>query len=310
MKSEVKLILASEHKGTPIYTFQLRYWRAIHGEVMTHRVFSRNASSSRAIPIEKMIDTVLQDTAGPESWGTNQKGMQAGAPCNAEIEIPMFFEAPLRHFLSEMGQREEHWVRAMTNNTYAMSRETAWKFAAWLSTEMSRSFAEAGYHKQIANRITEPYQYINVVVTATDWDNFFALRCHPDAMPEFQSLATEIRQQMQAAKCNQLQEGEWHIPYLNPEDQTLSLKEKLAISVSRCASVSYKTVDGQPMTAERAIALYDKLAGADPIHASPLEHQAMASNSFEPDEEIRLYSNLSFPWQQYRKFIENNLDIS
>src|ERR1700693_1578480 len=63
--------------GQRITTMQLRYPKFIHGEFMTHRVFSRNASSSRAIPVERLIQDVIDDPAMPVFWGKNQKGMQA-----------------------------------------------------------------------------------------------------------------------------------------------------------------------------------------------------------------------------------------
>ncbi len=293
MKSEVTLILASVADGVPIYTLQLRYWRAIHAEFMTHRAFSRNASSSRAIPVDKMLKVVRESPAGPQHWGLNQKGMQAEVECADLVAIPDLLQGAFFEWAWK-AKIEQYNVKVTT-------RENAWAFAAHLAASMSSAFSEAGYHKQISNRITEPFQMINVVVTATEWENFFALRNHPAAMPEFQELARSIRAALAGAVPQELQPGEWHIPYINPEDQTLSLRERLVLSTARCASVSYKTVDGLDMTLEKAIQVYEKLVGSDPKHSSPAEHQAKA---FDSSEDPWRGSNLRFPWIQHRKMLE------
>jgi thymidylate synthase ThyX len=69
--------ISESEYGDRITTFELEYPRFIHGELMTHRLFSRNAASSRAIPINKMMDQVLTAPAMPVEWGLNKSGMQA-----------------------------------------------------------------------------------------------------------------------------------------------------------------------------------------------------------------------------------------
>lgn len=294
MKPEVTLILASIADGVPIYTFQLRYWRAIHAEFMTHRVFSRNASSSRAIPVDRMLEVVRQAPAGPLHWGANQPGMQADAEHEALVEIPNLLTEPFYNWAFKAKEIVPKFPMA--------TREQAWAFSAHLAAGMSGAFSQAGYHKQVANRITEPFQAINVVVTSTEWENFFDLRCHKDAMPEFQALAVAIREILVQTKPTTLQAGEWHLPYLLPEEAGLPLQDKLALSSARCASVSYRTVEGSLMSVERAKALFEKLVGAEPLHASPMEHQAKVRvPDALPDW---LPSNLAYPWIQHRKFLE------
>lgn len=293
MKSEVTLILSSIADGVAIHTLQLRYWRAIHAEFMTHRVFSRNASSSRAIPVDKVLQVVRESPAGPLHWGQNQSGMQADQECDELVEVPVL--------LTEAFFAWAHKAKVAAPHFPRVPREWAWAFSAHLAASMSESFKQAGYHKQITNRLTEPFQMINVVVTSTEWENFFDLRCHRDAMPEFQALAKEIQQKLLEAKPQELAPGEWHLPYLLPEEAGLACGEKLALSTARCASVSYRTVEGSLMTAERAKEVFGKLMGSKPWHASPTEHQARFDSQCGMQG---LRGNFRYPWAQHRKFIE------
>lgn len=259
MTITAQVIADSIADGCPrLTTLQLRYPRFIHAEFMAHRVFSRNASSSRAIPIDRVIQDVIDDTAMPIHWGANQRGMQAGE------ELPS-------------GERE--WL---------MQRDAA--------VYGARHLAEMGYHKQIVNRILEPFQYINVLVTATEWDNFFALRDHPDAQPEMQRLAQVIRGAMAGSEPKWKNAYMWHKPYVSLEDYSHQCDTRV-VSAARCASVSYKTVDGKPMTVDRAISIYDNLTG-DPLHASPFEHIARPDPNNGPG--CRNFTG----WHQWRSDLE------
>ena len=160
MTCEVKILADSiSPQGKRITTFQLKYWRGIHAELLTHRVFSRNASSSRAIPVAKMIEQVRQDPAMPIHWGANQSGMQAHKELQGE------------------------------DRRKAMEQ---WFTAAEMASDIAEEMTKIGLHKQVANRILEPFQYISVVLTATDFDNWFELRDHEDAQPEIRELAREM----------------------------------------------------------------------------------------------------------------------
>lgn len=273
-----KSILASRHaqSGDRIDTLLLRYPRWIHAEFMTHRVFSRNAASSRAIPVEKLIKDVLDDPAVPLFWGANQKGMQAGEECDAKLLMKFEMIPP--------GTTTTVGFGAVAGRGYA------WLMARDRAVEAARAFANAGYHKQIVNRLLEPFAHITVVVTATEWSNFFALRDHPDAEPHIQMLAREMKVAMAEAKVQTLEPGQWHTPFAEREELlkiwmedhecVLDTKEMIDIaiklSVARCASTSYRTVDGFDMTLDRAIELHNKLVSSTPMHASPAEHQAQA----------------------------------
>jgi thymidylate synthase ThyX len=254
--------------GVRLTTLQLRYPRFIHAEFMTHRVFSRNASSSRAIPVAKMIEQVRTNPAMPVHWGKNQAGMQA----SAEME----------------GQQLETMMRA-------------WQQAAREAAATAEFMEKHGLHKQVANRILEPFQFISVIVTATEWDNFFDLRAHPDAQPEIQALAVLMKIAMDKSTPKMLAQGVWHLPYvLEDEREKLDLNTLLKASAARCARVSYLTHDGENPTIEKDIALYDRLVGSVPLHASPIEHQATPIDSNE-------WSGNFKGWQQYRKLVEATL---
>lgn len=285
-------------EGIRLTTMQLRYPRFIHAEFMTHRVFSRNASSSRAIPVARMIEDLRRDPAMPVYWGSNKPGMQAGE------ELTM-------HTL--LGAKCV-WIAAM---------EDAIKHAETL--------IDAGLHKQIANRILEPWAHINVVVTATDWDNFYDLRRHADAQPEIKVLADAMFEAMEASEPEHQSPGSWHLPYITNDDhdeankycrarrvtrdlpsyKELVERVLLPVSVARCARVSYLTHDGRQTTVEEDLALYERLVGSAPIHASPAEHQAtpdvwerfegIAHNSGW--QESHNHGNFK-GWIQYRKLIE------
>ena len=255
----------SEHWDR-ITTLQLTYPRFIHSELMTHRVFSRNASSSRAIPIKKMLAAVWNKPATPISWGRNIPGMQA----RTELE----------------GVR------------LAIAKGL-WKWSGRVMCAAVWVMDRIGLHKQVANRLLEPWQHIHVVVTSTEWQNFFALRCHPDAQPEFQELACKIREAMAASKPVKRAAGEWHLPYVSTFDrETLPTKFAIQVSAARCCRVSYLNHGGDVSKIGEDFRLYDRLIKADPPHMSPVEHQARAA------EWRTRYANF-MGWRSHRWDLEN-----
>lgn len=253
------------HNGKRITTLQLRYQRFIHAEFMTHRMFSRNASSSRAIPVPKMIEQVIKDPAMPVHWGKNQPGMQA----NAQLE-------------------DGDLLRAME----------LWRSASLNMASIAEQMMDLGLHKQVANRILEPFQFINVVVTATEWDNFFELRTHKDAQPEFQVLAKEMQAVMKSNTPKYVKAGDWHLPYVQSHERGMyPIDLQIQMSAARCARVSYLKHDNTKPNVEDDIALYNRLITSKPAHASPIEHQATPLVS----ECCR--SNNFYGWEQYRATI-------
>lgn len=252
-------------------TMEVMMPRCILAEFNTHRAFSRNAASSRAIPVARMIRMVEENPFTPMRWTKNQPGMQG---------------------YDKLTPHEEREAVAL------------WEDALGQALIVARQLNAIGAHKQIINRLLEPWMFTKVVVTATQWSNFFALRCHPEAEPHMQHLARAMRDAMDASTPRRLIQGDWHLPFVSYDDffrtehdHPGNTEKAIKLSVARCASVSYKTVEGFDMTLDRAIALHDKLIGNVPMHASPTEHQAMLNHNMDDD----LGGNLGPWWTQYRK---------
>lgn len=289
MTITVKIVADSiSPEGIRLTTMQLRYPRCIHAEFMTHRMFSRNASSSRAIPVQRLIQDVMDDPFVPSYWGKNQPGMQAREEHDALVP---FFPCQIR-----------------SDENLFLSREDAWLAARDEAVTAARAFDTAGYHKQIVNRLLEPWAHINVVVTATEYTNFFALRDHPDAEPHIAILAREMKAAMEASEPELLRHQEWHLPYVfethnldwsDPDTTDNAIK----ISVARCARVSYLTQEGNQPSIEADLALYDRLVGGVPLHASPTEHQA--TPIYLGNRGLIPWSGNLKGWDQYRKTLPN-----
>lgn len=238
-------------EGIRLTTFEIEYPRFIHSELMTHRTLSKNSSSSRAIPIQKMIDYINDNGALPLYWGKTKSGMQA----DDELDVH--------------------------NKRYAVD---AWDVAKEEATASAFCLSEYGLHKQTVNRLLEPFQMMKVVITGTDWDNFFNLRIHPDAQPEICMLAYKMYEAMQESSPNILYSDEYHLPYIvskrdgtgslfyfDNEDNYLTLADAIKISAASCASVSYRT---EGITLEKAERIFDMLIKAEVVHSSPFEHLA------------------------------------
>lgn len=279
--------------GVRIITYELEYPRFLHAELLTHRVFSRNSASSRAIPINTMLDNIQAEPAAPIHWGKNQSGMQA----KEELQEP------------EKSRVQSLWIASMQSAVHYCD-----------------AMSDAGAHKQIANRITEPFQHMKVVVTSTEWENWFWLRYHPDAQPEIMELARIMKESYDCSKPERLRHGEWHVPYVQTHrssDGTLTYwddelaqitkKQALMVSASCCAQVSYRKSD---TSLEKAEMIFKRLIESEPCHASPVEHQAMC-HSVEwvaewpegfthVDRKGYLWSNNFRSWIQHRALIPNN----
>lgn len=279
-------------EGIRLTTFQVNCHRFILPEVNTHRMFSRNWASSRAIPTKKLIEMVGTNPAMPVHWGKNQPGMQA----HEELADLPKFEA-----------------------------RVLWREAAAEAAIYAQKLASLGAHKQLVNRVLEPYLWVRGVITATDSANFYALRRHEDAQPEIKALADAMWSVQQASNPILLQPGEWHVPY--HEDGTWfpdgdrdgevcdrfghTLEEALKNSVASCGRVSYLTHDGRQASMEENIALCDRLLKRNPLHASPAEHQAtpdirttLQNDSYYVWDHPQQHGNLK-GWRQYRKTLAN-----
>jgi hypothetical protein len=240
----VKVILASQNpKGQKIATIVARYQRFFHSEVLTHKDLTRNASSSRAIPFKKMLSLTRKHMAAPIHWGKNQPGMQA------EVELSGF-----ARFMAVF----------------------LWHFTGHIVLTLAWLMNFTGVHKQIINRMIEPWTYINVQITATNWERMLKLRLHPAAQPEFRALAVLIQEALRKAEYQQIPWGGWHLPWLNRGDLAYRLAELKKLSAARSARLSYTPIGEPKINRSKDFNLADDLLSQ--LHLSPFEHQAEAKD--------------------------------
>jgi thymidylate synthase ThyX len=282
--------------GTRMTTMEIEYPRFILAELNTHRMLSKNSASSRAIPVKAMHEHIRANTATPVYWGINQAGMKAK---------------------EELQGADLSWAKYV----WANAREAAIK--------SSQELADLNVHKQITNRITEPWMLMKTVISGTEWANFFWLRDHPDAQPEIHELAKNMFSAYTASTPTTLNPGEWHVPYvrsyrgshtgtlhyLDSLDNYITAEEARVISASCCAQVSYRKSDD---SYEKALKIYRQLIESEPAHASPVEHQATPmelqadilrwdtlDGVTHQDRYGQLWSGNLRGWVQFRKLIPN-----
>ena len=258
--------------GVRITTFGLKFPRFLLAEMNTHRVFSRNAGSSRAVPVATINRTIRKDPAIPVFWGSNQSGMTSAEELSG-------------------------WKLAAAKLT--------WSTAIWATTTLATIAGKIGLHKQLANRISESMSNINVIVTSTEWSNFYKLRNHSDAQPEIQYLAQLMYTAQELSIPVDLKPGQWHIPFfdllpcgdyvLTGTQEIYTANEAIMISASLAAQYSYRK--GDP-SLEKAQKVYQRLIESEPRHSSPFEHQALCFDEstihvYAPDNWPRGITHLS-----------------
>lgn len=282
--------------GARITTMELTYPRFIHSEVLTHRDRARNSASSRAIPYPKMRAAILETPVIPIKWGAEQRGMQTGDEISGSCTICDGGGAKTEYTEGEdiicegcggdgqrLTQADRIWLKARDN-----------------AVASADALHALGVHKSLCNRLTEPFMWITVIMTATQWRNFFKLRVHKDAEIHFQKIAGMAKDAMDASRPVK---RVLHLPYVDgspdlAELMKLPVIQLKRISAGRCARVSYLTHDGK-IDIEKDLELCERLAGADPLHASPLEHPATAADDpTTPSGPFR-------GWHQFRKEFEN-----
>ena len=235
MKTSAKVILDSCHPEVSearITTVQYTAPRYLLSEINTHGVLAKSAASSRAIPVRKRIEMVAEDPFIPSVFGKNKPGMQS---------------------TEELTGVDDDFARQQ------------WRLAARYAAAFADDLAHLGVHKQQANRLLEPFVYVTGLLTGTEWDNFFKLRNHADADPEFQKLAAAIKTAMENS-CPVAREE--HLPFYDgPEDESAWM-----ISGARCARISYDTFDGKVSTPKADVELCATLTQSG--HMSPFDHLA------------------------------------
>lgn len=238
-------------QGVRLTTFEIEYPRIVMSEFNTHRAVSKNSSSSRAIPVSKMLEHTKSINLKPIYFGSKKSGMQAG----------------------------DELVGLDLNAAH-----TVWEDALVSALGYAELLDNIGVAKEVTNRLVEPFQLVKVVCTATDWENFFNLRLHPDADPNICMLAYKMYKAMEDSKPQTLYNDEYHTPYVealrdgtgsllyfDKDGNYLTWVDAIKLSVASCASVSYRT---EGMTLEKAEKIFDMLIKVEVVHSSPFEHLA------------------------------------
>lgn len=263
-------------RGESIITLEVTMHRFVLAEFNTHRVFSRNSESSRAVPLSAKLDEVATNVAFPVVWPGKAKTMQGGAPLHPD----------------ECRQ--------------------VWQEAAEAMVTCAKRLDALGLHKSYTNRLLEPFTWHTLIVTSTEWDNFFTQRCDAAAQPEMRLAAEAMQEAIQTSSGQCLEWGDWHLPLYFPEKDAEAIQAILAreqrpgnfrelsvardISAGRCARVSYRRHDGSV----DAIADYElacRLKHSSPPHYSPFEHQARADNRRGSS------GNFRGSWYQHRDYL-------
>ena len=267
MGIEAKIIADSVNpNGHRLITYVIKYNRFIIAEINTHRTLSKSSASSRAQPIHKMIKNIREECGIPVEWGKTMKGMSSDELISEDEQILAIKE----------------WKSAMEN-----------------SIKHAENIEKLKVHKQIVNRLIEPYSYTTTILSGTEWGNFFNLRASKESQPEFRELAYKMLEEYVNHKPNKLNFGEWHIPFVDQYiDENLSLENKLKIASARCARVSYLNFEGN-IDHQKDYELHDKLLESG--HMSPFEHCAKAST----DNYISEFTGNFRGFIQYRKTLPN-----
>jgi thymidylate synthase ThyX len=288
---EAKIIADSlSPSGVRLTTIQGICPRFIWPEVLTHRVFSRNAQSNRAIPTSRILEDVRLNPVEPLHWGKNEPGMQA-----------------YNELYEDLKSEAMEW----------------WNIAKNHALTGAESLFSIGLHKQIANRVLEPFQHIRFIITATEWSNFLTLRTAPDAEPHIRALAVAIQEELLSKQPRPLLPGDWHLPYTSEEDfgaavedgfDAINIQTLIECSVARCARVSYNNHDNSKPDIEKDRKLFSELLKSK--HLSPFEHQAIPmmaqGNRWEQGVTHRdrydTYWSANFRgFRQYRQMIDSGI---
>ncbi|RYH46364.1 MAG: hypothetical protein EON54_16495 [Alcaligenaceae bacterium] len=339
MAYNAKIVLDSvSTAGDRLTTMEVTFPRIVLAEFNTHRVFSRNSASTRAIPVANQLRKLVADPFVPNQFGKNQTGMQSyeyleGVKHNEAVDIwltgrdralttavelmlgrklaaQMLDYDPLREFVTAdiLAEKIDYIARIVKDKIDTF--------------DLVDTSSLLDIHKQHAGRGLETYMWQTVIVTATEWSNFFALRANPQAQPEIREVAEWMQRLYQESEPAELQDGEWHLPYIQPDELHLFAEdpEKMQqVSAARCARVSYLTHDGK-RDLDKDVELYERLAGEG--HLSPLEHVATPEyTAYElgrtelGDVAQRRITPSPFcgnfrGWKQLRKFVPYESDFS
>jgi thymidylate synthase ThyX len=299
-KINAKIVADScDIRGNRITSVLVTIPRIVLAELNTHRMFSRNSASSRAIPFERMVKAVKDDPFIPIAWQKDHSGMQGT-------------------------EYMEHGINDLIDN-HLRARDAA--------VERATEANQRGLTKQLCNRYLEPFMWHTVLITSTEWENFFALRCPQygllteeglkhfrsqndyfkaggvisgtDINIEFlkinksgaeihiQAAAEAIYDAMNESTPMALKDGMWHIPFSdklnNPEMGTAyGYLHGIKVATAMCARTSYTVVGNEKeMTYAKLIEIHDRMVSQVPFHASPFEHCARVMTEDEYYTNVR-----------------------
>ena len=276
-KPVVKIVADSEYEGKRLTTFEVTYWRPLLPETNTHRVFSRNTSSSRAKPFVKRLEEAMHNTYVPAHWNSEKPGMVGGEEFTDDIKNH------INRKINLLANITANYIKAMDEDVYERTGQHI--------------------HKQYLNRYLEPFIGVTQLITSTEWSNWFKLRMASDAQPEIKDVATEMFYALQDNEPEKFSEEEVkanravHLPYISQEELVkYGIDTCYKISVARCARISYKTYEDGGVV-EKDLALYDHLYKSG--HMSPFEHVAKPGNIDQS------YFNLT-GWRSLRYALETN----
>lgn len=260
-KITISLVAYSKSTTTneKLATFVVKIPKFIWGHIISHRALSRNSASSRATPAKRIRKNVLNNPFLPIYFGENKPGMQSGVPLRG--------------------------IKLWTS-------KKIWLWSRYVPVMFHYLGEKIGIHKEVLNRLIEPWLMVDVIITATEWNNFITLRANEAAQPEIRYVAEKINELLNTQSPVEMNEGDWHLPFILPEEVKLNIEIKKKVSVARCARVSYALFDGKTSDIENDLRLCERLSSSG--HWSPFEHVAQSLGSSER------MGNL-IGWKQYRK---------
>jgi len=280
--------------GEELLTVNTKYGLIVHAEWLRHRQLSRGVKSNRAIPCKVIRKEVLEDPYVPVWFGANKSGM--------------------------VSQVEVKHKKLCTN---------LWKAARYPTIAVHWTLEKLGLHKEVNNRLLNPWQWVRETVTASEWDNFFNLRCHSDAQRDIKIVADALLEAKSLSTPMFINAGEWHTPYVDrkrvdgkmkyydTDGTELTPEQAIKASAARCARSSYDKHDGSKPTLKGDLPLYEMLIESNPKHASPVEHQGTPIPTFisnwkdiegitHEDRKGQLWSGNFKGFIQYRQLLNNH----
>lgn len=326
ISAQVVLHSISE-QGVNLYTLLIDFPRIVLAELAKHRMLSMSAASSRAIPFAKMQE---QLSGRPVRFGASNAGMQDAGEYKEVVLMDSFEECNT--------SVPRFWSR-IERTTNKFEPDEAWEVAKERAVEMSTAFAAAGYAKQVYNRLTEPFQMIRVLITGTEWDNFFWLRNDKAADPTIEELAKVMQQAMNNSKPVVLLAGQWHLPFVDTiwevneltqaveqkflvydvegesgiyRSRAITLEDAIKVSCARCAATSFRN---ENYGLEKCLSVYHRLVNGDKMHSGALEHCAtpMKSAGYSATQGGSKYrSNHSFipyTWEEGISHVDRNGEL-